>query len=531
MSEENNHRKIPIEEFEQFSRRIDRFISSKEQAKNRIPVISTAYDRHPSRMSSVSKGYDVDTIREMLAQGSPEDLRELSRHFVRYSGIYSRLLHYFSTLLQYRGIIIPHFNDSTFEKLSESAKKKMYDQYIKTCDFIDILNIPLNFTRITHAILINGIYFGILREDGDAITIQDLPIQFCRVLFKNLSNLEILEFDVQYFDRKIKDEETREKVLATFPDEVITGYKNYKSKKGNNNNSWVEIPPEIGGCVFYYQDFIPLLISSLPQILAYDDAQDREAQRDINSLNKLLIQEFPTDKEGELVFDLSEIYEMHEAVSNMLRGNNGIDVISSVGKLHLENGQDSGSATDAKTKLMKYRDAAYDVAGTAQLLFNPNSSASLSYSIDKDIELMYSWSKIYSTWLTYQINLRYGNPNISFEYEILPISIHNSQKMVDNYKSLAQYGYPKLYAAAAAGISQSNFIGLNSFENHILKLNERMIPLMSSYTTPGSDIKTTISGENISKSITPKDITDSGGRPQLTPEERSAKTTQNQESG
>jgi hypothetical protein len=58
-----------------------------------------------------------------------------------------------------------------------------------------------------------------LRKDGDKYTIQDLPLEYCRTRFKDFNNLNILEFNLNYFER-IHDEELRAEALLTFPDIV-----------------------------------------------------------------------------------------------------------------------------------------------------------------------------------------------------------------------------------------------------------------------------------------------------------------------
>jgi len=63
---------------------------------------------------------------------------------------------------------------------------------------------------------VNGVYYGILRADNESVVIQDLPIAYCRSRFKDFNNLDILEFNLMYFEH-ITDEALREEAVRTFP--------------------------------------------------------------------------------------------------------------------------------------------------------------------------------------------------------------------------------------------------------------------------------------------------------------------------
>ena len=81
------------------------------------------------------------------------------------------------------------------------------------------------------------------------------------------------------------------------------------------------------------------------------------------------------------------------------------------------------------------------------------------------------------------------------------------------------------------GIKQMDQLSLMNFENDLLEMSKKMVPLQSSYTTSGNVIaneeKNNSSGENGGSSVQIKDITDRGGRPELPDEQKSEKTQAN----
>jgi hypothetical protein len=144
----------------------------------------------------------------------------------------------------------------------------------------------------------NGIYNGILRTDGDKVTIQDLPLQYCRTRFKDFNNLNILEFNILYFET-ITDEKARAEAIASFPEEIQKAWKAWKKKGNKLIDPWVMLPAASGGISFSFtNDQTPLLIASLPALKKLDDAVKREETRDENELRKLLIQRMPVDGDG-----------------------------------------------------------------------------------------------------------------------------------------------------------------------------------------------------------------------------------------
>ena len=92
-------------------------------------------------------------------------------------------------------------------------------------------------------------------------------------------------------------------------------------------------------------------------------------------------------------------------------------------------------------------------------------------------------------------------------------------------KGNAFAGYNKWHT-----IKQRELVSAIDFENEFLNLDEKMVPLMSSYTQTGdenSGQKNNSSEKNSSSKGSSKDITNKGGRPTLADEDRSQKTQAN----
>lgn len=397
--------------------------------------------------------------------------------------------------------------------------------FYNACSFVEKLDIRNTLFRVTKEWIKQGLYCGILQEADNKVVLVDLPISHTRTRFKDFNNLNVLEFNLLYFNFRYSDENEREAAVLTFPEIVQKAWRDWKKNK--LADPWVMIPPESGGVSFCFaEDQTPMLIAALPELVHLDDANKREEKRDENELYKLLVQQMPIDQNGELVFELEEIEQIHAGVAEMLQQLDTVDVLTTVGEAKLENLQDSSAATQSSNRLEKYQKQAWDALGRSPLLFNANNSSTLAYAIKKDESIMNGYLNAYNTWIKYLINERFARTGLTFDFEILPITVFNQKDYSTQQFTGAQFGYSKMRAGVSLGLKQVNMISLVTFENDFLKMHEKMIPLMSSYTQ-GGDEKNNSSKEKSSNSNGAKNLTNTGGRPELPDEEKSEKTQAN----
>ena len=408
----------------------------------------------------------------------------------------------------------------------KGSQAQITKAFYNACNFVEKLDIKNTLFRITKEWLKTGVYFGILQEKGGKVVVVDLPLSHCRTRFKDLNNLNILEFNITYFNFKYSDEVEREQAVLTFPEIVQKAWKDWKAKK--LTDPWIMVPTNSGGVTFCFtEDQTPLLIASLPELRHLKDAVGREEQRDENELYKLLIQKMPIDNNGELVFELEEIEQIHAGVAEMLKQLDTVDVLTTVGDATLENLQDSSAATQSADRLDKYDKLAWNALGRSSLLFNADGSSSLPYMIKKDESIMKGYLNAYDTWIKYLINQRFSRTGLTFDFEILPITVFNQKEFASDCLQAAQFGYSKMRAGVAYGIKQTNQISLIAFENDFLKMHEKMIPLMSSYTQTDGEEKNSSSKQKSSGGSSSKNINNTGGRPALPDEKKSEKTEAN----
>ena len=473
--------------------------------------------------SVINRDFTVEEIEEIIRSGELSAIRELSRYFYRTNGRYRNNINFLANLFLYDTLVTPIY------ETGKGSKTQIIKAFYNACSFVEALNVKSTLARITREWLKSGIYYGILQEQGNKVVVQDLPPEYCRTRYKDLNDLPILEFNITYFITKYDDEKIRNAAVFNFPPEIQKGWRQYKNK--TLSDPWIMVPASAGGVVFCFaEDSTPLLIAAIPELAKMKDAVKREEKRDENELYKLLIQKMPTDSDGHLVFELDEIAEIHAGVAAMLRDLDTVDVLTTLGDATLENLQDSSAATQANNRIEKYSDNAWDSLGSSKLFFNADNSSSLAYVIKRLESVMQDYLNMYSTWIRFLINSRFSRTGLSFDFEILPTTKFNIKDYMGYYLQTAQFGYPRMRVGAVLGMKQRSLVSSIDFENEFLDLDEKMKPLMSSYTQSGdenSSEKNNSEKKNSSGSSQSKDITNKGGRPTLADEDRSQKTQAN----
>lgn len=469
---------------------------------------------------AVADDFTLEEIEAIIRSGDIEAARTLSRYYYRTNSNYRNNIDFLASLPLYDTVVIP------VSEREHGSKTQIIKTFENACTFIENLNVPVTFNHVTKEWLKNGVYYGILRIDGLHAVIQDLPLEYCRTRFKDFNGFNILEFNVNYFVQ-IHDEKLRQEALETFPVEIQKHWDLYN--RHIINDPWALLPGGSGGvCFEFTDDPSPLLLASIPNLKKLDDAIKREEKRDENELFKLLIQKMPIDNDGELVFQLDEINDIHESVAAMLKDIDTVDVLTTFGDTDLESLQETSAASQSADRVDKYTKNAWNALGRSSIMFNAEGSASLAYAIKKDESLMISYLNVYEAWLKFHLNDQFARNGVSFDFEILPTTVFNRTDLQQAYFRGAQYGYSKMFAGVAMGIKQRDQISLMEFENDFLEMADKMRPLQSSYTTSGnSQEKNSTSGQKTNVSVKTQDLDSTGGRPELPDEQKSEKTQAN----
>lgn len=500
MPEENeNKRKLQLE---QFNYKIEQMISTSEEA----------YRSSYKYKSNYTPSYTLDMIKEIIDTGSIEAKRQLSRAYFSKGGIYKRIIYQYATLLKYNGVLIPNIYNNSISKF-----QKKYQDAIK---YIDKMNIQNNCIEWTVSALVNGCYYGLIlsKNKKDDFYCMSLPQSHCRSRFKDSRGLDIIEFNLSYFDTFV-DPAIKQKVLRRFPKFISKEY-NKASKKNNGfEDNWIFLPTDYT-MYFCFLDGIPLFINIIPAIINYEEAVENEKERDLEEIRKILVQKIPHLTTGELLFEPDEAEIIHKGSVKMMNNNKNVSVLTTYADVDAIVSKTSSDAVS--DNLEKTRNGIFHESGISKELFSSSSNLTLAYSTKTEIALMMTFANKISFFITQLINTYFGDKNTSFVYKILPISYQNENDYINQTLKMANSGYSFILPALALDISQSQLIGLKDLENDLLKVGEKLLTLSTIQKQIINEDTTQIESIEIEKNPV--------GAPQKPPEEKSPKTESNEKS-
>lgn len=471
------------------------------------------------------KEYVVDAIQ----RGDLNKMREISNFYYAVNGIYARILRYMAFMYRYDWFLTPYIQD---EKMKQD---KVIEAVMKVLRALDSVGVKKRCGEIAFQVLLNGVYYGYKIENADFISLQELPPKYCRSRW-TIGDHPVVEFNMAFFDDQFRETTLRQKMLKLFPKEFEIGYKLYKQRK---------LPPQFPGDGegWYILDHektvkfnannrdFPMFIAMIPDLIDLDEGKDLDKKRTIQRLMKLLIQQMPIDKNGDLVFDPDEATDLHANAKRMLQDIFGLDVLTTYADVSVESMLDTNASTAQTDDLARWERQVYNSSGISQQLFNSDNSVALEKSIINDGAALYNLILQFQTFLN-QIATKFDKRNkITYNVQILPTTQYNYQELAKMYKEQMQLGFSKMLPQIALGQSQSSILATAYFENDILDLINVFIPPLMSSTMNG-DILTRKQNVNSGKGGPTSGEGEGGGRPTNESKGKvtTEKTIQNQES-
>ena len=472
-----------------------------------------------------------DLILKSLYDNDYAEMREISKFYFETSGIYSRLCKYMAYMYRYDWMVTPYIND---EVASEKDKDTALADFYKILLYLDNSELKKLFGEIALKVVKNGCYYGYLVPTAKRITVQELPVNYCRSRFI-VNGRPAIEFNMRYFDLAFKDTTQRVKMLNLFPAEFKKGYILYKEGK---------LPPQFAGDTegWYLLDVnatikfningddAPMFMSVIPALIDLDEAKDLDKKKMAQELLKIIIQKMPVDKNGDLVFDVDEAQQLHNNAVAMLKKAIGIDVLTTFAEVQVADMSDNRS-TATTDDLERVERGVYNEAGISQMQFNTDGNIALEKSIRNDEASLYNLILQFEGFINDVIE-KYNKKPKKYYYraQILTTTIYNYQDMAKIYKEQMQVGFSKMLPQIAMGQAQSTILANAYFENDMLDLVNVFIPPMMS-STMNSDVLNRVNQQNKENKANGGNSSDSqGGRPEKSDDEKSEKTIQNEES-
>lgn len=448
-------------------------------ARALVKVQERPYARDLARTTSrfASKDYDLADINRMIQSLDVASMRKVSRYYYETSASYRRMIDHFA------GIYLYYYH-LVLQNTDEVSKTEALKKYENALTLLDNFCAGGTLRDLATEVLVSGVAFFYTTTFGknqSAITLLDPT--YCRSRFKSPYNTDLVEFDVKYIDT-IKDTEECAAVLEAMPPEVRIHYNRYKL--GQEDTSWVVLPAERATAFFLDSaddQHTPPIFDTIIDIMNFDDTKEIEKDKDAQELEKILVQLFEMDDDGDLEMFLEEIAEIHKGTAAMFQDNKYVDVLTSIAKdVKVIDSRASATSSATNNNILKMMAPKYENAGLSSEMFYSTTATALNISIANAASFVGKLNDKFANWLSVFL---YGNLSMGKlipVVEILPVTAYNKDRMVDTYLKAAQSGYSKMLPYIATGGRQSTLLDSLLMENEILELGDQLIPLATSYT-------------------------------------------------
>lgn len=418
--------------------------------------------------------YNKENYRTYIQNpaGNEKQLRAMSQFLERVSMPYRRILWYYAS--------IPRFYWNLTPKLSLSEppdEESLLQSYSEICRVVENLDLKQEMKNAIFFALRDGAFYGFVYEDDKSIFIHRLDPDYCKPV-QIESGVFNFAFDFSYFKKN-------QEALETWDSSFQTMYNAYQ--KDNTNMRWQILDPQRSICIKAdpsTEEVLPFFIGIFEALLDLIDARTLQRNKDIIENYKLIVQKIPLFSESgsKDMDDFKLELETVQAFSQRLVDNipENVGVATTPMEIDTVDFKPDDNSNDILSSSMK---TVFDDSGVSQMLFNDNRSGSvgLDASIKTDIALSWLLVDSIERWMRRFIN--YRTSSVEFSFEILDVNIFNKDAAIDLELKLANSGVPnKMKLAATAGISPTDVMSGQIFENQILKVHENWIPLQTSYT-------------------------------------------------
>ena len=450
----------------------------------RYAKLAKQYLRPPGSYRNYNKVYtkfNKDRILEILNQPElrEDELREASIYLYNISSHYRRLINYYAKMGTYNWYLVP----TKVYTSSKVNKKSFVTAYKKAVEQCELMNLRVECIKIAETCFLEDIFYGYEYETKDSYYIQKLPPKYCRIVAVE-DGIYTFEFDFGYFD-------SRSELLDYYGTEFRMKYELYRTDK--TKHRWQELNSKNSVCIKLNSStmaIIPPFAGTFPDIYDIADYKELTKSKTETGNYKLINMKIPFEN-GNFKIPMPMATSFYEQIAPEIPESIGFSM--SPMDMSVLNFEKSGSTQDTDA-VVQSENNFWAAAGTSNaILGNPDvtSSSAIALSIEADAAIVYSLMDQIARWINKKLKQLPGT--IHFKLNFLHQTIYNQKDVQNQLLTAAQYSFPvKCAAAAAFGISSSDFEGLLVLENQIMDLQEKMVPVASTHTQSSSDTTSSV---------------------------------------
>ena len=426
------------------------------------------------------KKYSPEQVDKYLLDPAQyeKELREISRYLAVSSPQYWRLINYFPSIAVLSPILVPF----DYEKLTKNEKKSL-STFNSCSKQLDNMNIQHEFLKVLQTVYREDIFYGYEIETDNSYYIKALNPQYCRTK-GTYDGCFTYEFDFSYFDAFKTEDELAQYTLID--SEFLTKYKLYK-EKGSTNYRWQELNLDKEICIKYQDTFdfcCPPFISVFNDLYDISDFKDMNKAKVEMDNTKYIGFDMETrkdsDRPDDFILDTETMKTYFAFIQSCLQGKVGT-FMSPMPFKEISFPNQKSDVDNVANAVKTF----WGATGVADVLVGENKNAgTLKYSIKTDEALLFNVYKQIARFLSRKFK---QVSNGLFMVAIPDLTIINIEDEFNKNLKASQYGYQgaRTMVEATMKLSQNQAQGLGFMENILLKKQENMFAVTSSYTMTG----------------------------------------------
>lgn len=475
------HSTKEIADFTAKQQQIEQF---KKAAKAALQLLDL--QNQPNKTYTVYSKESLRTyLKNPLTDTNQKNLRKLSQFLYVLSAQYRRIISYFATHIDLSAYnVIPNISMT-----EDNDDEKILQNYESTLKWVEKMNLQGQIHGILTTCLREDCFYGyIYYEDGEdqnknSFIIVPLDADYCKISSVNYNGTLNCAFDFSFFDSS-----TNKIYLDYWDKEFTTGYNAYKK---DSKQRWTELDPE--RTVVFKMDYdqldrvIPPFASLFEDIIDLIDLRGITSVKDKLSIYKLLVAQIDTlsnaQNPDDFAVSLDLAVDFYNKIIQILPEEIGL----ALSPMKIEPITFDKDATDETNSISKANKNLWESAGVSQIMDNSKLTGSTAVTAAMRFDALYIQKPL--LWqIEARVNmfLNYVLPDNGMRLKYMQVTPYLRDEFIKNVKEACTLGLPmKTQLAALMGMSPLDMNSMLYLENDILKLQDKMIPLQTTYTQTG----------------------------------------------
>ena len=434
--------------------------------------------------SNLGQLFSEESLERLIGQVGLEnidrsDISNMSNFAYSTESNYSTIIDYFSNMFLWRYYYFP-------VQIRDTAKESDYAEiYNLMTEIVDGMSLEVVLPILLGRLYREGVLYLYTQRNTPSKTVSTVILnsEYCRPIMMSQYATGTFQFDLDYFDNLGFRGEDLELILEFFPDELVSGYREYKSGSGDQQ---IILDGRYSTFIQLNENNFPDKLPILRSLFDYRKYRQNEVERSSAQLDRVITHKIPS-YEGNLLFEIPEVKSLHRSMSKIITNNNTnkrTRLMTTFGEVDVHPMQAESSVQNQNLK--EGHESIFRTAGLNSNLFTGATKESLEISLTRDQSYAWKYVQQLINFYNLTINNLYNFRGYQIELTMLPITHYNAEKHMEMYRRNAEYGIGKIESVVASGTKQKHIAHKSKLEE-FLELEKVLKPLKSAHTRSGND--------------------------------------------